>query len=314
LFLRDAGYTGYTFDTKYRIIEKANTPIILLFSVFGSIFAVFSKRREHKIMLGLYSFAILTYFLPEWYMVRVIHSVLSPSMAFIIAHAVLSIAEMTSKRSAFNKTMMLTLLLMILIPSGLYSVMETYSFIKPNYEYFTEMKRYEWDVGFWLRENTRETERIISDYRTMLNLNPLAQKIWLTPIGMYGQSLDWNAVYNSNGTNLLKYIKDEIFQAPSSEHAYKAIIALKRVIPWHESYYLDYCGINETDFEFLVVITPRTWQWIMQEGYEDVHTINYKNVPIDYLKIFKDSRYFEEIYSYNNEVYVFKVKPHESQS
>jgi hypothetical protein len=485
LLFSDAGYTGYTFDIKYYIIEKANTSVMLLFSVFGGIFAVFSERREHKILLGLYSFAMLTYFSPEWYSVRVIHSVLSPAMAFIIALAIFSIAETTSKRLNWrkatvlisNKTVILALLLMILMPSGLYSVMETYSFINPNYEYFTEMKRYEWDAGFWLRENTAETERIISDYRTMLNLNPLTQKIWLTPIGMYGPSLDWNAVYNSNGTNLLKFIKDEIFQAPllnrkqvdtssieviyddyeenfwcpiawgsgthqlpvvsnettektskidslkivfsstggtyigarvyhqfpaprdwsdkdflafdwygqntsnyfaiycftsdgvyfyehikddwigwktvimslrdmrtvesptwksisqigiqqldiegtfyldhmivgnfikpSSEHAYRAIMALKRVIPWHESYYLDYCRINETEFEFLVVITPRTWQWIMQEGYEDVGSILYTSVSTEYLKMFKDSRYFEEIYCLNNQVYVFRVK------
>lgn len=478
---------GYIFDLKYYIFERANTPVVLFFAVIGSIFAVFSKKREHKLILGMFASAILIYFFPDWWTIR-IFGVLSPIMAYILAIAFVSVTKIINygvlnnfnhKVSKLSLSITIGLLLLILMPSMLYSIYETYSFLKPNQEYYTDMTEYEWNTGIWLRKHTAETERIISDYRSMLHLNPLGQKIWLTPISMYGTAIDWKALYNSNGTNMLKFIKDEIFQAPllmnkkvetssieviyddyqtefwniiswgsgtyqtpvilnetamkvngtdslkivfsktggtyigtciyhqfsptkdwtskdflslhwygynsgqefaiycltangryfykniidnwtgwkelvislrtmgkiglpeptwssiwqitiqqlnvegtyyldhmvvgswvkpNSEDAYKAIISLTKVIPWHESYYIDYCGINESDFSFLIVISPRTWEWIQQEGYDDISVPHYTDVPTEYLNIFRDRRFFEEIYSLDNKIYVFRIK------
>ena len=483
LHTSEGGYIGCMFDVKWYLLEKANTYVILFLSLLGSIVAGFSKRMNDKLMLGLFAVTVFAYFLPEWYTQRALN-ILSLIMAYMVATGVCYVIKMisdnTSKASIF-KPISVGLLLIILLPSVLYPVYETHSFIPSNQKYYTTMTRYEWDAGIWLRKNTAPSQRIISDYGTLLYLNGLANKIWLTPINMYSQGIDWNALYNSDGINIMKLIKDEIFQAPllidrkinsssieviyddyqtefwsivywgsgtcqppvilnetavkvsgndslkmtfskmggeyfgtriyhqfpstrdwsnkdflslyfygsdtgqsfgiycfsyydndtykgyfyqniidnwtgwkelviplksmrkvqspdwssisqvgcqqlgiegtyyldcmtvgnwmkpSSQHAYNAILSLRRIVPWHESYYIDCRGINESDLGFLVVVSPRTAEWIQQAGYDDVSALNTTNVPLECVEIFQDQRFFKEVYSIDGELYIFRV-------
>jgi hypothetical protein len=135
----------------------------------------------------------------------------------------------------------------------------------------------------------------------MLFLTSLSNKVWLTSKQMHGSIA---ATYHQ----ILLLIKDNVFKAADAETAYRAIQAIKGVIPWEERYYLEYSNINPENLTFLVVISSRTVRWIEQESLDDVHLPEYSEVSFEHLEIFNDTRYFKLLYSIDEKLFIFEVK------
>jgi len=164
---------------------------------------------------------------------------------------------------------------------------------------------YEYDVAVWLRDNTKETEIILSDYWTMMLLNPMANKIWLTDKQFMYEPLD------QEYKDLLADLKDGIFKAPSGLEAYSKLLALAKDmqvgIDWTEKYYSNYVGINPENITFLIVLSSRTVKWLETES-TDIMEPQYSPVNSSYLAIFNDTRYFTLLTRGSEQVYVFKVR------
>lgn len=66
-------------------------------------------------------------------------------------------------------------------------------------------------------------------------------------------------------------------------------------IPWENS-------------SILIVITQRTVQWVRQAGISEIWSPPQGTVDPSYLRFFTESSYLELVYSYNDTIYVFRVK------
>ena len=106
----------------------------------------------------------------------------------------------------------------------------------------SRMTEYEYKTAVWLRENTRETDLIVSDYWTMMLLNPISNKIWLTDRQFMASSL------GPESQNLLNQFKNRVFGANNSLEANQVLQnitdQISDEIDWTEKYYMDYIGLT----------------------------------------------------------------------
>jgi len=299
-----------TFIVKRLWFEDANSPIILALLIVGLFHILLSKDRKKLLILTMFSLTLLIYFLPDFWTYRA-YKEFSPFMAIVLAISVCSIYELIFRtlnwlnRTNINKylaPLALALMLSIIIPTLVFPVYTRFSFTYSNQQYYTCIADYEYQAALWLKENTPENTKIISDYRTMVLIIPLSNKIWLTDRQMNVLSLP------DEDRQLVSYIKNNIFLAPDSKHAYEAIWNLSNRIPWQENPFLECTGLSESNITFVVIISARTVKWIEQQGIIDVAFPQYVNVNPKYLEIFLDTNYFELLLNIDDKIYVFKVK------
>jgi hypothetical protein len=298
------------FINKRLWFEDANSPIILSLLIIGSVLIILSKNLKKLLILTMFSSTLLIYFFPDLWTYRA-YKEFSPFMAIILAISAYEITELIAKTSnRLKKTLIkqyinllsYTLILFIVTPSLVLPVYTRFSFTPPGQQSYTIIAKYEYETALWLRENTPENTRIISDYRTMILITPLANKIWLTEKQMNVPSL------NNEDQQRVSYIKNEIFLAPNSKHAYEAIWNLSNQTPWDEQLFLESTKLSQTNITFVVIISTRTVKWIEQQGINDISLPQYGGVDQKYLEKFLDINYFIQLINIDNEIYVFKVK------
>jgi len=161
---------------------------------------------------------------------------------------------------------------------------------------------YEFKLGSWLKEHTLPYEVILSDYRTMYLLNGLSNKISIVNEDFLSTRLP------KKDQKFIAYIKQEIFINKNPEKIGELYSMIE--LPWFEQRYLKSIqryGVQEINF--LVIITPRTCEWLSMRGISDVIYPKWNNCR-NYEKIIKDfiqSSSLTLIYNDTiNDVYVFK--------
>jgi hypothetical protein len=113
---------------------------------------------------------------------------------------------------------------------------------------------------------------------------------------------------DNKSQELLNIIKNEVFKANSSEEAFHKILTLPKLMHVQDKRYIEYAGIRQDDLTFIIVLSSRTVKWINQQDINDVTEAQYMNVPLEYLKIFTDPKYFKLIYKDENGLlYIFKL-------
>ena len=261
-------------------------------------------------MVSMFLVTLLVFFYPEIYELVRLHKEMSPFMAYVLSIGVFSIygtlKRLFSRPRAFKlmSVIYVAIILIVIMPSLTYPVYVKYYYvprIRMGLKTNSVMADYEYEAALWLRDHTPQTSRIMSDYKTMLFLTPLSNKIWLTSKQMHGSIA---TTYHQT----LWLIKYKVFRAADAETAYRTIQALTSVVPWEERYYLEYSGINPENLTFIVILSSRTVRWIEQENLDDVHSPEYSNVSSEYLEVFNDTRYFKLIYSVDEKLFVFEVK------
>lgn len=294
-----------SFLVKKIVFSDGNSPITRYFFILGLIILVFSREEHYLLALGALTITFSLYFFPDYWTHRVLGAT-TPLIAFTISNNLVLILKIVN--STFVRHKKIKVITKCILAS-LFIIVITPNLLNPIYIKFSRfpgsrLTSYEYDIAIWLRENTKETEVIVSDYWTMMLLNPLSNKIWLTDRQFIADVLDPEYKY------LLEELKDEVFKAPGSSEAYKKIQfmakKLRDGIDWTERYYCDYVGIHTENITFLIVLSSRTVTWL-ETGDMDVMEPQCSGVDPRYLAVFNNTRYFEQLIQISNQIYVFKV-------
>jgi hypothetical protein len=120
----------------------------------------------------------------------------------------------------------------------------------------------------------------------------MSNRIWITEKWMIVSDLE---VY--------RYIKEQIFLEPFSEKAYNNSLKILKFIPFGEMDFIAKTDIN--NFTILIVITPRTINWINNPNDSWYNIYSQKNSTIFNFTQFMNETYFHQIYS-NNNIYLLK--------
>jgi len=314
---------SHVINEKKTCLITGNGTILLCFTILGTALSFFSKNKYNLLALSALSYASFLYFFPDYFMTRAIN-LLTPFMALFISQAMFALCnimgyifspsdKIVSQCKCTLSNIIVILLVIVLVMSNLpISTFTKFSLDRTRSQAVSglgsRMTMYEYEAGVWLRENTEETDVIISDYWTMMLLNQVSNKIWITEKSFVA----W--VLPQTNKNLLFYIKNAIFKANDSDCAYRAIRNLPNMlesnIHWTERYYLDCIGIDIKDLKFLLVVSPRTIAWMERaDEHKFVHDqwyLPFSSIKPQNLDIFNDSR-FELIYRIPEKIYVFRV-------
>lgn len=298
---------------------EGNSNILIFLSIIGSFFMFFSKNRYNLLSLSMFSYTSFLYFFPDYNMRRALN-LMTPFMAIAISQIVFILykkiidkfsyyfrSHLHKKYTLIHMIVLFILVIIVMssIPDPLYtkfSRCETLSKTGSN------MTRYEYEAAVWLRENTNETEVIISDYWTMMLLNQISNKIWTIGPCMEAQYLP------EENKDFLFYLKHNLFNAQDGKQAYQAIRYLPLMLDvnmhWTEKYYMDRRRLYISDLTFLIVLSPRTVAWMEKSDQDElVHDQRFpifSSINLENLDIFDNDR-FKLIYEIPSKLYIFRV-------
>jgi hypothetical protein len=259
----------------------------------------------------MFSLTLLVYFFPDRYTLRA-YKELSPFMALVIANSVYHIGRLAVKASDYFSRrhikrlppvlspIYLGLTLILVIPSLVFPVYNRFSFKPPGSQYYSLMADYEYEIAEWLEDHVAENVTIISDYRTMATITPLANKIWTTDKAMNVQDL------TEEDQKKITHIKEHIFLAPNPQTAYYATRNLTIRIPWFETDFIEATRLAPS--KLIIILSTRTEKWLEQDGIGDINFPQYGGLNSKYLQNFYDKRYFRLIKNIDDEIYTFEVQ------
>lgn len=294
-----------SFDYKKVVLSNGNGLMTLYLLGIGISFLIFSRSKRDSLLLGILIILFGIFFFPEYWSIRMV-GMTTPFIALALSKVFESIFRFSyslpwkKKKIKLTSTFVVVLIVLIVLIPGLLSPIYTKLTSSPP----SRLTSYEYEAAVWLRENTRETEIIISDYWTMLLLNPLSNKIWFTDRQFEAKYID--VEYKE----LLNELKINVFQASNSEDAYCSLLNLtlpiRENIDWTEKYYMNTKDIKQEAVVFLIVLSSRTVEWLKTSDL-DVNTPQY--LPIDslYFVPFNDTQKFRELFSIPQQIYIFKV-------
>jgi hypothetical protein len=271
------------------------------------------------IMVGMLSATLLAFFFPDLWTFR-ISRYFRPFIAYVLAVAFCSIYDFMKSISSkwyirinivsrqvtlgLNKIASISFIGVLLI--SMYP-----SLIGPLYKVCLSntskpaIADYEYETAAWLKNNMPKSTVIVSDYKTMLYLTSLSDKLCLTNAMEYAREL------SEEQKHILAWIKYNIFKAPNSQTAFYAIYHLTNLIKFWRSgelFYMNYSGIRVEELTFVIVISSRTVKWLESEA-DEIHYAQFSKVPSKYLQLFEDVNYFSLVYEIENKIYVFKARP-----
>ena len=294
------------FNIKRTCFNFANREVLRALMVIGGVFALTSRKRENLIAVAMLAATLLIFFLPEYHTIRG-YKEYSPFMAYMLSYSVYSIYQRLNvfrfkKRFKLNKVTSILILILIMAPilPALDDPLREACARWSSLEYVAD---YEFRATDWIKENLPENTLIVSDYITMLLMNSLGNKIWVTGKAMHAQTLGSNE--SKQAVNIIKY---EVFKANSGEEAYLSVQKLLSLIHIQERSYLSYIETNPNDLDIVIIISSRTVKWIEQEGINDVMDAQYSKVNPKYIEIFNNSKYFELLYEIDGLLYIYRVK------
>ncbi|MCJ7504916.1 hypothetical protein MUP05_00375 [Candidatus Bathyarchaeota archaeon] len=310
-------YLGYgqpsttsSFLVKKIVFSDGNTSAIRYLFMIGVVALIFSRSYFNKASSWFLGTSSLTvsfglFFFPDYWLVRVM-DIATPFMAMAITSipafvldGVGFLHKWRGKSRVLISAAIIGLFLFSVVPNLQQPLVKKLSEFPPS-----KVASYEYDAALWLRQNTNETATIVSDYWTMMLLNPLSNKVWITNRMFISDDLDqWHK-------QLLSDLKTGVFDAAKSSQAYQGLESLiggiEGNLDWTEQYYLSRSGIQSTDLTFLIVLSSRTIQWLYQSSL-DVDAPQYGGVDSKHLSIFDDSNYFLKVYEVPGQLYVFKT-------
>jgi len=311
-------YSTIQWAKKTNFIE-GNSNILIILSIIGLVLMLFSKNRYNVLSLSMFSYTSFLYFFPDYNMKRALN-LITPFMAISISQTVFMLyKKIIDKFSYYFKShlhkkytlinMIVLFFILIIVMSSLpYPLYTKFSRYKPLSKTGSNMTQYEYEAAVWLRENTNETEVILSDYWTMMLLNQISNKIWTI-----GPSMEVQYLPEENN-DFLFYLKHNLFNAQDGKQAYQAIrylpIMLDVNMHWTEKYYMHCRRLYISDLTFLIVLSPRTVAWMEKSDQSklvhDQRLPIFSSINLENLDIFDDDR-FKLIYEIPSKLYIFRV-------
>jgi len=195
----------------------------------------------------------------------------------------------------------LAVILILLLAQPLYYRFSYHCKYFPQKEMQTQITIEEWEAALWMRKNLPKNAILISDYFSMWILTPLSNKVWAAEKSMDPPEQVPGLLPQ------LQYIKHQIFQASSSESAYRAIINIKPI--WVEEQYVNYIKGNavEKNYTWIIVISKRTSEWVrLKDYYGFVWCWEKPEIDEKLVALFQNEHYFKIVYK-NDFLYVITV-------
>lgn len=295
------------FSVKYEYLKYATpTPIFEFLFIGCFVMLLINSNYRNLFVLFMLSITLFIFFLPDTFSTKIFKEI-TPFMAYTIAFTIYFFIKFPTeniKKGNPNKyfhTLLVLLLIIITLPPTVTPLVERFSTIL-NQEYYGTTTSYEYYAIKWLKENTGENDRIISDYQTMLIMNPLTNKVWVGDKPMIPEEL------SKEGYDRMWFIKRDIFLADNSKKAFYSIHNMEtEPIHYPEKEYVLYKELGNP--RYIVVITPKTSEWIESK---DIHplvfpTLGYINQK--HLNLFNNTHYFTRLHNINNLVYIFGINP-----
>jgi len=287
---------------------NANNPIVITVLVAGLLIALLKRRPNYLLVSTMFLVTFTIYVLPDYWLYRA-YKEFSPFMAIVLAipfdYVRRSWIAKSFSRSEGNKLreyalaiLASILIIMFLLFSLIPPLISRFSYTPKGSSYYSLITDYEYSTANWLRANLPDNVRLISDYRTIVLLTPLANKIWITEKGMSVYSL------SQQDKELLSYVKRRILMNPDPVEAWKATIELEGNISWSERYFLE--RIGKEPGPLVIVFSCRTQEWLARKGLSDV-TFPQQDAIIEdaHFKKFLNGKFFKLVYNIDDKIYVF---------
>lgn len=300
------------------LLHEWNLLFMVLF-IMGSLTILTSQDKHSLRFLSIAWLCLFIYFLPIPWTYRVFKE-LKLFMAYVITfpfsllanyvdkvriHILLSRKSKMSnlvklRISRIHILIMLIIILLLLLVQPIYDRFSYWCEYFPQKGIQTQITLEEWDAALWMRKNVPKDAILISDYFTMWVLTPLSNKVWAVEKSM-------DPPEQVPGLLLqLRYIKHSIFQANSSEDAFKAALKVKPI--WVERLFVKHINGVEESRTRVIVISKRTSEWVRLDGYYGFTWIwSRSEIDSRLLALFQDDRYFKLIYK-NDFMYIYLVK------
>jgi hypothetical protein len=293
------------FPEKFEMLINANYGVILYLIIFLAIFlSISSNESKDKVLLCMVMLTLLFYFLPDYWTKRAF-GVMTLFISILIGRGFSQLIEKIQLTSRIKKYLMMILIigLTILISTSPLLDRFTTTFIKNKHSFVAD---YEYGLSSWLEEHTLINEVIISDYRTMYLLNSLSGKILIFDYQFLA------SILSESDKRVLSYIKQQILLQNDTQEMFRKLKELRNIItlPWYERKFIESTGKN-AQIDFLIVVTPRTCEWLSKPGIDDIIYPTWSNCGRnkDLIDRLMQINLFVLIYNdTRNDVYVFKHK------
>jgi hypothetical protein len=286
-----------TFSTRFiYVFERNLTPILATVLIVGIVASLLIKRKMELFVISAFSIALFLYAFPETFAYRYFKE-FSIMEAFVMAIGLWYLFKvLVDSRKRYSTIIFSTLIMIILLPSLIIPVYQR------SYEPFSLgqsiLSDYEYSAAQWLKDNTPQNSLLISDFVTMQLMAPMANKI--LPIARSYRV----AALTSNDLETTSRIKDMLAR---SNFSYENANYLLGRISSTDQRFIQNTGIPASNGSVLIIITPRTQEWAKQTGTSEVWYPAQATVDESYIESFAKNP-VELIYSYKQEIYVFKTK------
>lgn len=316
----------FSFLSKYNQLIQYGPPIMIILFLIGLIFLIIKKDYTNWLIPATAMFGLFLYFFPENQFFRVTVFII-PFIAYTIALSIIIISKMLNEKKRNLLNLVYIALVMTIVILSL--VITNYSWIqqKQNSEGFfsPDFEMYEYQTANWINENTpkewpnenfpyeikvvgdprlrledtREIKiplskdtLIISDPHTMWVLQGLTGRD--QPI--YQRGFVSEKEYAPEWIDLMQHLRSTIFLSGDSKKAYEEINKIK-----------------QNHKVILIVITPRTEEWIKTENrnHQFFSGILPRINNLEKFEIFNNPTYFTKVYSLEDKTYIFEVNAEE---
>lgn len=289
--------TAPDFSDKYDEFMRSTNIHAIYFLILGMLFALISCRKVDLIMVTMSCCLLFIIFMPESFSGRIFKESI-PFAGYLVALPLLNLSKNLNKN---KKIMYIFLIIVVLTPALIQPISDRYAL--PDGQSYFLMTDYEYGAIEWIKGNTDENARIISDYQTIQMFNSMADRISITEKFMNINKL------NESQLNQFYHIKENIFLAENSEDAYEAILQLKGSEQDNDIEYLSSMGkLNQDDVYFIIVVSSKTSQWIRKPGIAPIFQPVESNVNSLDLEIFNNSKLFDLSYQVDDEIYIYIMK------
>lgn len=287
-----------SFQLKFDSLLAANELPTLVLLLIGLVPLLLSNQTKKLLPLALFCFSLLLYFLPDQWAYRA-YQVLTPMMAIVLAYSVYWLYSSISSKKRVHNLIFAVLLVAVMIPNLVGPVVDRFSSFPSGYSYHSFMTENEYETAIWLRNNVSEYSVVLSDYKTMQMVVPIADKLWA--VSPY-------AVWMYEDPSVLKFmesLRTDVFFSSNDSLTIEFMNYVCENLFWMEYRYLDSIGAQDVKPQIVVLLTSRTSQWLDNADLINEPLSSSNNVSSSNLGVLVKSKHFSLIHSVEGEIYAF---------
>jgi hypothetical protein len=294
-----------TFSQRFQWIFDTNlAPVLLAVLLLGIAVSIVSRRRQDILVISAFSLALFIYLFPETFAYRFFKE-LSIMEGFVMAVGISQILRFVAgvRKKYYLSVILSALTVMLLLPSLIVPVyqrtFEPPSVYESNPLAHSIVSDYEYSAAQWLKDNTPENSLLISDFVTMQIMAPLSDK--LLPMGRNYRVQALTSEDLQTTWRIKNMLSDSAFTDDDIEYLLGSVSS-------SDERFSNKINMSASNKSILIVLTPRTVDWVKQTGISEVWSPEKTTVDKTYLEAFTKNNPVDVIYSYEEQVYVFKVK------